>query len=303
MSRLINLSRIAYFHEAARCGSIRAAADLLNVAPSAVTRQIQLLEAELATVLLERRGRGVALTEAGKQVIEFHREQEAHLGDLLGRLQSLREMKTGHVSLVLGEGFVNDILNGPLPRFCKAYPGVKISLASAGTNELIRKVLEDDAEIGLVYNPPTHPKLVSRACRVQPMKMIFSPDSPLRKGDGPLRARELLDYPLAVTYSTHGVRQLVDVLELAEKVRFDPMMTTNSIATLTQFAKTGLGIAFLPAFAIKAELDAGELLCRDVGHPLFLTAEAHVVTRVGRRLSSAAARMLQVLTTQMQAFK
>lgn len=120
MSRLINLSRIAYFHEAARCGSIRAAADLLNVAPSAVTRQIQLLEAELATVLLERRGRGVALTEAGKQVIEFHREQEAHLGDLLGRLQSLREMKTGHVSLVLGEGFVNDILNGPLPRFCKA---------------------------------------------------------------------------------------------------------------------------------------------------------------------------------------
>lgn len=303
MGQAINLSRISYFYEAARCGSIRAAADLLNVAPSAVTRQIQLLEAELAAPLLERRGRGVSLTEAGKQVLEFHREQEAHLGDLLGRLQSLREMRTGHVSLVLGEGFITDILNGPLTRFCKDHPGVKISLDSAGTNEVIRKVLEDDAEIGLVYNPPSHPKLVSRSIRVQPMKVVFSAESPLREASSPIRARDLLGYPLAVTYPTHGVRQLLDVLELAEKVRFDPVMTTNSIATLKQFAKTGLGIAFLPAFAITAELDSGELFCRDVDHPLFMNAEAHLVTRVGRRLSMAASRMLQVLTTQMQAFR
>lgn len=245
----------------------------------------------------------MAVTEAGRQVLEFHREQEAHVADLQARLQSLREMRSGHVSVVLGEGFIADILAGPLGRFCRKHPGIKLSLDSAGTNEVIRKVLEDEAEIGLVYNPPSHPKLVSRSVRKQPMKVIFGPDSPLRGDDTPLKARDLLEYPLAVTYPTHGVRQLLDVLEFAEKVRFDPVMTTNSIATLKQFAKSGLGIAFLPAFAIASELESGEIHCRDIDHPLFLEAEAHLVTRVGRRLSVAASSMLQVLTSQMQAFR
>jgi DNA-binding transcriptional LysR family regulator len=303
MANPLNLSRIAYFYEAARLGSIRAAADLLNVAPSAVTRQVQLLEAELGTALLERQGRGVAVTDAGLQVLEFHREQEAHVADLQARLQSLREMRSGRVGVVLGEGFIADILAGPLGRFCREHPGIKLSLDSAGTNELIRKVLEDEAEIGLVYNPPSHPKLVSRCIRKQPMKVIFGADSPLREAQGPLKARELLGYPLAVTYPTHGVRQLLDVLAFAEKVHFDPVMTTNSIATLKQFAKSGLGIAFLPAFAITSELESGEIFCRDVDHPLFLDAEAHLITRAGRRLSMAATKMLQVLTSQMQAFR
>ena len=164
-------------------------------------------------------------------------------------------------------------------------------------------MLEDEAEIGLVYNPPSHPKLVSRCIRKQPMKVIFGADSPLREAQGPLKARELLGYPLAVTYPTHGVRQLLDVLAFAEKVHFDPVMTTNSIATLKQFAKSGLGIAFLPAFAIASELESGEIFCRDVDHPLFLDAEAHLITRAGRRLSMAATKMLQVLTSQMQAFR
>ena len=47
-------SRIVYFFEAVRCGTIRAAADWLDVAPSAVSRQIGLLETELDATLIER---------------------------------------------------------------------------------------------------------------------------------------------------------------------------------------------------------------------------------------------------------
>ena len=52
-------SRIVYFFEAVRCGTIRAAADWLDVAPSAVSRQIGLLETELDVALIERHARGV----------------------------------------------------------------------------------------------------------------------------------------------------------------------------------------------------------------------------------------------------
>lgn len=119
MAETLTESRVVYFYEAVRCGTIRAAADALNVAPSAVSRQIGLLETELDATLIERHARGVKPTEAGAQVVEYFREQLAHKDDLLSRLQELRGLRTGHVSVVQGEGFVSDLLAGPMQNFCK----------------------------------------------------------------------------------------------------------------------------------------------------------------------------------------
>lgn len=65
MTDSINESRIRYLYESSRCGTVRAAAEHLGVAPSAVSRQIALLEDELGIVLVERHKRGVRPTEAG----------------------------------------------------------------------------------------------------------------------------------------------------------------------------------------------------------------------------------------------
>uniref|UniRef100_UPI0036D93578 LysR substrate-binding domain-containing protein n=1 Tax=Streptomyces rochei TaxID=1928 RepID=UPI0036D93578 len=85
------------------------------------------------------------------------------------RLLELRGLRSGHVTVVLGEGFVSDMLAGPMQTFCKQYPGIRVNLDLAGTNDVMRKVTEDEGEIGLVYNPPLDPKIVSRASKLQPM--------------------------------------------------------------------------------------------------------------------------------------
>ncbi|RQS66447.1 LysR family transcriptional regulator [Burkholderia sp. Bp8963] len=296
-------SRIVYFFEAVRCGTIRAAADWLNVAPSAVSRQIGLLEGELGAVLIERHARGVTPTEAGQCVIEYFREQLAHKDDLLSRLQELRGLRTGHVNIVLGEGFVSDMLAGPMQTFCKQYPGIHINLDLAGTNEVVRKVTEDEGEIGLVYNPPPDAKIVSRASKLQPMMAIVGPDFPLRGRGKAMTVAELASYPLAATHASYGTRQMLEAVEFAEKIRFDPVVTTNSITILKQFVKSGLGIVCLPAFAVSTEIDAGELFAIPIDHPILANAEAHLVTRVGRKLSVASNKMLQLMNAQMRAFR
>src|SRR5476651_711476 len=103
-------SRIVYFFEAVRCGTIRAAADWLDT--------------ELDVALIERHARGVTPTEAGQYLIEYFREQLAHKDDLISRLQELRGLRTGNVNVILGEGFVSDVLAGPIQHFCKQYPGI-----------------------------------------------------------------------------------------------------------------------------------------------------------------------------------
>jgi DNA-binding transcriptional LysR family regulator len=296
-------SRIVYFFEAVRCGTIRAAADWLDVAPSAVSRQIGLLETELDVALIERHARGVTPTEAGQYLIEYFREQLAHKDDLISRLQELRGLRTGNVNVILGEGFVSDVLAGPIQLFCKQYPGIKLNLDLGSTNDVIRRVSEDEGEIGLVYNPPGDPKIVSRAIKRQPMMAIVKPNFLRRSKTKSMSVQELATYPIAATHPTYGTRQMLQAVEFAEKIRLEPVVTTNSIGLLKQFAMSGLGLVVLPAFAVTMEVEAGTLVAIEIDHPILMKAEAHLVTRVGRKLSVASNKMLQLMSSQMQAFR
>ena len=296
-------SRIVYFFEAVRCGTIRAAADWLDVAPSAVSRQIGLLETELDVALIERHARGVTPTEAGQYLIEYFREQLAHKDDLISRLQELRGLRTGNVNVILGEGFVSDILAGPIQHFCRQYPGIKLNLDLGSTNDVMRRISEDEGEIGLVYNPPGDPKIVSRAIKRQPMMAIVKPNFLRGSKTKSMSVQELATYPIAATHPTYGTRQMLQAVEFAEKIRLEPVVTTNSIGLLKQFAMSGLGLVVLPAFAVTMEVGAGTLLAIEIEHPILMKAEAHLVTRVGRKLSVASNKMLQLMSSQMQAFR
>lgn len=305
MTPAITESRLAYLFEAVQCGTVRAAADRLDIAPSAVSRQIALLEAELALPLIERHKRGVHLTQAGRLLMEYYREQRAHQEDLLAKLQEVRGLRRGHIRLAVGEGFVSDLMGAPLQYFCKRYPAITLTLDLAGTNEVMRLVAEDDADIGLVYNPPAEPKIVSRAQMRQPVHAIVAPDSPLiarMDETGALRLDALYDVPLALMHGAYGTRQLMELAEQSEKHRLTPTVTTNSISVLKHFVRAGLGATFLPAFAVSQEIEAGVLRALPVDHPILSKAEAHLVTRAGRRLSGAANRLLTHLASKMEAF-
>ncbi|WP_345817549.1 LysR family transcriptional regulator (plasmid) [Paraburkholderia sp. PREW-6R] len=303
MSNALTESRIAYFFEAVRCGTIRAAADWLDVAPSAVSRQIALLEEELDAPLIERHARGVTPTEAGQFVIQYFREQRAHRDDLLSRLHDLRGLRTGRVSVVLGEGFVSDLLGGPMQHFCKLYPNIKVNLDLGSTNDVMTRISEDEGEIGLVYNPPAEPRIVSRASRRQPMMAIVGTKTARSIKRKSLTVQELASYPIAATHATYGTRQMLQAVEYAEKISLEPAVTTNSINIMKQFARSELGIVVLPAFAVTVELKAGELKAIPIEHPILQNAEAHLVTRVGRTLSAASNKMLQMMASQMSAFR
>ncbi|AJC19407.1 LysR substrate-binding domain-containing protein [Pandoraea pulmonicola] len=308
MTPSITESRLPYLFEAVQCGTVRAAADRLDIAPSAVSRQIALLEAELALPLIERHKRGVHLTQAGRLLMEYYREQRAHQEDLLAKLQEVRGLRRGHIRLAVGEGFVSDLMGAPLRYFCKRYPDITLTLDLAGTNEVMRLVAEDDADIGLVYNPPAEPKIVSRAQMRQPMHAILAPGTALatRLGalaeTGSLTLDALYDVPLALMHGAYGTRQLMALVEQSEKHRLIASVATNSIAVLKHYVRAGLGATFLPAFAVSQEIEAGVLLALPIDHPILNGAEAHLVTRAGRRLSGAANRLLTHLAGKMEAF-
>ncbi|TVU71234.1 LysR family transcriptional regulator [Cobetia crustatorum] len=301
---LVQERRIGHFYEAARLGSVRAAADYLNVAPSAVSRQITQLEHELGTPLLERHRRGVKPTEAGERVLQYYRQRLAQQEVLLESLQSLKGLQSGSLILAIGEGFIEG-LAGPLSQFSTRYPGIEIKVNVCGTNEVIRQVVEDEAHLGLVFNPTGDPRIRAHASQQQPVCAVVSPEHPLvstATSATPLLTLEALSaYPLALPEVSFGIRQILTLAEHQAGVMLRPTLTCNAIAMLKQFALHG-GVTLLPEFVVNEEVNAGGLCRISLEGDLFASPHVRLISRLGRQLSVAANRLLILLLQDMSAF-
>ncbi|HAR08689.1 LysR family transcriptional regulator [Cobetia amphilecti] len=310
---LVQDRRISHFHEAARLGSVRAAADFLNVAPSAVSRQITQLEHELGMPLLERHRRGVKPTEAGERVLEYYRQRLAQQEVLLESLQSLKGLQSGSLVLAIGEGFIEG-LAGPLSRFSARYPGIELKVNLCGTNEVIRQVVEDEAHLGLVFHPTRDPKIRTHVSRPQPVCAVVNPQHALAQQFGaqegsrraageaaPLSLAALAGHSLALPEVSFGIRQIVAQAEHQAGVMLSPTLTCNALAMLKQFALHG-GVTLLPEFVVSEEVAAGRLCRIPLQEAQFVTPHVQLISRLGRQLSDGASRLSSLLQQDMTAF-
>src|SRR5438132_9517716 len=102
--QVIHPQRLRYFHEVLERRSIRTAAEVLNTAPSVVTRQIKQLEKELAVTLFERRHkRGMAPTEAGEALAEYYRDNCEQRERLDNHFRQIRDAQRGTIRIALSE--------------------------------------------------------------------------------------------------------------------------------------------------------------------------------------------------------
>ena len=118
---MLHSRRLLYINEIARCGSIRKAAARLNVASSAINRQILALEEEMGAPLFERLPRGLRLTAAGELCIEHIREVLKNYERLEGRIRSLKMQQAGKIRMVATSVLVaalRQVQRRPSPMSC-----------------------------------------------------------------------------------------------------------------------------------------------------------------------------------------
>src|SRR5438067_1870654 len=99
-----------YFAAVAEAGSVRAASRDLNVAASAISRQLILLEAQLGIELFERHGRNLTLTSAGEILLKGLRSATHEHEAVLDHLGALRGLKRGRVRLATVESISVSLL-------------------------------------------------------------------------------------------------------------------------------------------------------------------------------------------------
>ena len=244
----MDLRHLATFCEVVAQGSLLGAARVLGCAQSTVTLHLQGLEAALGVTLLERGGRRVRLTEAGRTLHD-------QAGSLLGRVATLRETmaeiatgESGHVRLGCIEPCASRRLPPILVRFCRERPGVRLSVEVAGTVSTARAVVAGELDAGICSRPPAIAGLAGLTFQpfyTEEMALLLRTDHPL--ADAPvIHAADLVSNRLMFTEEGCAWRDLtrasLDVRGISPPVTIE----ISSMQALTMAVQSGLGIAIVP---------------------------------------------------------
>lgn len=287
-------SLLRYFREVYRLKSIRQASATLNVAPSAVSRQIGRLEQMVGVPLFERLPRGVAPTEAAEVLARFSRNFLLDTERVRGEIESLRGLQRGNVRIMSTEGLVAYLLNRTIASFHHRFPGITYELAIAGTDAVAHCLHEGSADIGLVFNAELDAQLSFAAQIPDPLCAVVAPNHPLA-GSAKLELSEIIRFAAGVPEKSFGIRRLIDAALSAQKLHLGPALVTNSIEALLGFARYGGGVTFLPSLPIRRELDRQVLVSIPIVEDTFQLSTHDICVLAGRRLPLAVEAFVEQL--------
>ncbi|MGL4285792.1 MAG: LysR family transcriptional regulator [Phreatobacter sp.] len=289
----MDFTQLRYFHEVAQAGTIRKASDKLNVAPSALSRQIQQLEHQVGMPLFERHTRGMRLTEAG-EIYALHAKLVMMDAERArSELAALRGLERGGVRLVVVEGVVSSYLMEAIGRFRAGHPDITFELMVTGTADVVAGVRNGDADIGIAFNAKPDPQVEFLFQLDDQVRAICRADHPLTQRPN-VSLRDVFGYAVAMPVTSFGIRALVDECCRVQRLRARPALVTNSIDALRSFAKAGLGVSLITAMSCQPDVAAGELASIRLSDPV-LAASIDVLVLGERRLPLAVAAFMREL--------
>jgi DNA-binding transcriptional LysR family regulator len=285
---------LTYVDAVARHGSIRKAADALNVASSALNRQVLDLETDLGLPLFERLPRGVRLTAAGEVFLAYTRQAISELKAVESRVEQLRGLVRGQVSVAAVESVASELLPSAISRFQAAHPNVRFNVHIGAPEELLSALVADRADLILTHYLPPKKSVAIAAVAKQALCALVVSDHPLASRDN-LRLRDCLAYPLALGDATLAGRALIDQALAQASFDLNPRLVSNSVETMKAFARMNRGVCFQFRKPGKARIPPGDMIALPLADPSFLQATLVLATRRGRVLPVAAAAFVEGL--------
>ncbi|HLJ68387.1 MAG TPA: LysR substrate-binding domain-containing protein [Chloroflexota bacterium] len=255
--------RIRVFQAVANQLSFSRAAEDLSISQPGVTFHIKALEKEYGADLVERVGKRLFLTDAGRTLAAYvHRmsllEEEARVA-----LEELKGLESG--LLVVGASATIGIYLLPevVGEFRNRHPGIKVSLRVGNKRHTLERLLRNELDFGLVAGPVEEPALAAEPYLEDELVVIVSPAHRF--------AREPVVYPgelrrdtFLVRESGSGTQELME--QRLSQLGIEPAdtMQLGSTEAIKQAVAANLGISVASRYSVEAELASGRLCTANV---------------------------------------
>lgn len=293
----MELHHLRYFEAVARHGHVTRAAQELHIAQPSLSKQIQVLEAELGVKLFDRVGRRLELTEAGQLLVPYARRVLNDVAEARTALVRLNDLSHGHVSIGASPTVGTRLLPQALAEFAQQHSGIELELHEAGAERLVTLLEEGSVQLAVVSLA-----LVAQQSRLQHAKLFtedlvlaVAPDHSLAQKQS-ARAVELRDERFILFPTGYELRALT--FHLCQVGGFQPRIAIDGaeMDSVLRFAAAGLGIALVPRLALEGAEGLTGVPVRDVQ----LTRTLGLVWHSERQLSPAARALQTFLLEHLQ---
>jgi DNA-binding transcriptional LysR family regulator len=289
---MLHARLLRYLDEVARCQSMRLAGERLNVAGSAINRQILTLEEQLGTKLFERQPHRVILTSSGEVLIDHVRKTLRGMDATVSQIEALKGLQWGDVSIGVASGIAGAIMPVIVDRVRQTLARVKLNIRIMSASDIVSTIAVGDIDLGLAFNLPTAGLyLINR--RPVSLGAVVAPNHPLAAKMS-VTLGECASYPLCVAKAPLTLSGQLEAAFADASVLLAPAVETDSIELMRCLALDGSFVTFLSPFDIYRESRAGLLVHIPVSSILD-HKETLVFLGPKKGMSPIAARVAQVV--------
>jgi DNA-binding transcriptional LysR family regulator len=248
---MLDVTRLRVLDAVARLGSVTAAARELHYTQPTVSHHLARLEVETGAQLLQRAGRGIRLTPAGRLLAD-------RAAEIIGRIDAADSELSAHVGLTAGRvrlaGF-SSVIGSLVPRaaaaLASAHPRLQINLTDTHPPEAIELLRTGKVDVAIIFRyDETEPE-------PDDIRLHHLLDDPLyvlstRRGDTLARLRD-------ATWIAGCHRCRTHLLSLCADVGFEPTIgyTSDDMVVMQALVAAGLGVTTIPGLALRAHRTDG----------------------------------------------
>lgn len=269
----------------------RAGEKLLRTQP-AISIAIQRLESDLKEKLIDRSGRELLLTDAGRVVLEYARRFQNLEADLENALRELKDNYAGRLSIGANESTTLYLIQH-IEQYRRLFPKVKVQVRRSESSKIPSQLLDGELELGVISYDPADDHLQSQVISTDRLVLIVSPKHRFANRSE-LSVTEL-DME---TFIAHNVlspyREAVLREFQRQKVPLNMDVEMPTVETIRRLVQDNEGVAFLPRMCVEQEIKHGTLHEIRVKE-LNVERKIRLVYPARRALSHAAKAFLEVV--------
>lgn len=282
-----------------RAGSIRKAAEDMNITASALNRRIQGFESEFGYELFERLPQGMRLNPAGELLMQHIRAQMSDLARVQSQVADLSGLRRGHVSIACSQALLPYFLPEQISLYRAQHPGVTFSINIRDRRQAEQDLSSFESDLALVFEPVHMVDFEVIQAIPQPVHAVFRANHTLAEKKE-LRLRECLDHPYVVPAANYGVRNLLEIGARKILRSLTPALETESFELIRHYILHNESVGFQIPIGLNTQLstetDHRPIATRDVP-----VGELYLGQKKGRMLPVASARFATQLYSAMEA--
>jgi LysR family cys regulon transcriptional activator len=281
----MKLHQLRYICEVAdRRLNVSEASETLHTSQPGVSKQIRLLEAELAVPIFQRAGKRLtAVTAPGAEVIQAARRVLREMDNIRRIGEEYSEEAHGMLSIATTHTQARYMLPPVIQQFRQRYPQVRLKLRQGNPQQICQMAAQGEVDLAIATEAvATSEGLVALPCYRWHHCVVVPCGHPLLDIEKPLTLQDLADYPIVTYDFAFAGRSLLSQTFAGANLTPDVVLTALDSDVIKTYVETGLGIGLLADVAFDPERDS-QLQAINIAH-LFSASTTWVGIRPGNYL-------------------